>query len=506
MAKAKQRYEPWEIRDFSAGQVEKLNDNILPDNAAYECRNFISARFGGLSKRKGQTLLNATPLPASIQGLHPYYRSTTGMRRLIAMSQGLGFLWDGTQFVALTFSGAESLVGEASFPLISTPLWGEIMFDHPMGLFPLDPSAIAIFEDCVSYVICMNGVDAPWKWDGSIITALVNAPTKGRYPLLHKEKVFCVDVDEPSTLRWSESFDPEDWPVINNWDVRKGDGDEITCLVKFVDDLLVFKNRSLHALKGTSLDDFSIQEISPRIGCVGPRAATVHDLKVYFVSEYGLYVTNGLNTLNISDMVVPDTWESINKEYLHVAALATWNDLIWIALPTGTSNYNNLVLIYDPKKQAFWPMSDMGASCYAYYNDGTGTGVKLYAGSPTDGYVKIQDQGDEDCGTAISAYWRGKYFDMGAPEVEKKARKLYMQDSPDTDEIADVAISVDYGAYNNLEYIRSEGLTREFNLELDANRWRYISPMISHDSTGECEVRGIVIPYKRKPSMGVREV
>jgi hypothetical protein len=34
MAKAKQRYEPWEIRDFSAGQVEKLNDNILPDNAA----------------------------------------------------------------------------------------------------------------------------------------------------------------------------------------------------------------------------------------------------------------------------------------------------------------------------------------------------------------------------------------------------------------------------------------------------------------------------------------
>ena len=55
---AKQRYALWEIRDFSAGQVEKLNDNILPDNAAHECRNFIASRYGGLSKRKGQIRLN----------------------------------------------------------------------------------------------------------------------------------------------------------------------------------------------------------------------------------------------------------------------------------------------------------------------------------------------------------------------------------------------------------------------------------------------------------------
>jgi hypothetical protein len=229
MAKAKQRYEPWEIRDFSAGQVEKLNDNILPDNAAYECRNVIASRFGGLSKRKGQENLDSSPLPAAIQGLHPYYDPATDIRRLIAMSQGLGYLWDGTNFTALTFSGASSIIGEAAFPLIGTPLWGEIMFDHPMGVFPVDPSAVTIFEDCVEYVICMNGVDAPWKWDGSIITTLTNAPSKGRYPILHKEKLFCVDADTPSTLEWSDSFDPETWTVTNYWDVRKGDGDEITC-------------------------------------------------------------------------------------------------------------------------------------------------------------------------------------------------------------------------------------------------------------------------------------
>lgn len=510
MAKRQARYQPWEIRDFSAGQVEKLNDNILPDNAAHECRNFISSRFGGLSKRNGQEKLNTAPLPATIQGLHPYYFPSSDTRYLIAMSQGLGFLWNGSEFTALSFDGASSAIGEASFPLIGTSLWAETMFDHPMSIFPLNPSEPTLFADSVNYLIGMNGVNAPWKWDGSIITTLTNAPTKGRYPVLHKEKLFCVDTDDPSTLVWSESFDPEDWPAINYWDVTKGDGDEVTALIKFVDDLLVFKNRSLHALKGTSLDDFSMQEISSYVGCVGPRAVTVHDLKVYFVSEYGLYVSNGMNVLNISEMVIPDTWESVNKEYLHRAAVTTWDDMIWISVPTGVSTVNNLVLLYDPKKQSFWPMDTIGASCYSYYNDGTGDGVRLYAGSPSAGYVNIQDEGTEDNSVAIDAYWRGKFFDMGTPEIEKKSRKVFVQDSPDTAEVADVSVCLDYESsggsyvYNNLTFARTDGLTREYLFDIDENRWRYISPMITHDSTGACEIRGVVIPYKPKRDLGVR--
>lgn len=504
MAKSKLRYEPWEIRDFAAGQVEKLNDNILPDNAAHECRNFISSRFGGLSKRKGTDSLNDSALPAYIQGLHPYYYPATKTRYLIAMSQGYGYLWNGSEFTSLSYSGAESAVGETSFPLIGTALWGETMFDHPMGTFPVNPTSVTLFEDSVNYVISMNGIDAPWKWDGSIITDLANAPSKGRYPVLHKEKLFCVDTDEPSTLVWSESFDPEDWPAVNYWDVSKGDGDEITCLLKFVDDLLVFKNRSIHALKGTSLDDFSMHEISAYVGCVGPRAAVVHDLKVYFVSEYGLYASNGMNVLNISEMVIPDTWNDINKTYIEKAAVTAWGDLIWVSIPYDNSSVNNLVLVYDPKQQSFWPMTGIGVSCYAYYNDGSGEGVQLYGGDPSLGYVVVQDTGHEDNGVAIDAYWKGKYFDMGLPEIEKKARKVYVQDSPDTSEIVDVSVSLDYGAYNNITFNRTDGYTREYITSNDNNRWRYISPMVSHSSTGACEIRGIIIPYKPKASLGVR--
>ena len=508
---SKLRYQPWEIRDFSAGQVEKLNDNILPDAAAHECRNFTSARFGGLSKRKGYTRLNSSALAGGIQGLHPYYARTTNTRKLIAMALGMGYAWDGTTFDVINYAGAESILEDLSYPLIGSMLFNEVMFNHPDSVFPLDPSAQVIFEDAVSYVIAMNGVDRPWKWGGNYLTFLTNAPTKGRYPVLHKEKVFCVDADDPSTLVWSESFDPEDWPAINYWDVRKGDGDEITCLKRFVDELLVFKQRSIHSLKGTSLDDFSLQEVSSTVGCVGPLAAVVHDLKVFFISEYGIYVTNGLNTINISEMIIPDTWANLNKDYLYKATAISWGEHIWFAVPYGTSTYNDLVLVYDPKKQAFFPMTNIAGSCYTYYDDGTGEGVRLYSGESQAGYVNIQDQTYDDNGAAVSAYWYGKFFDMGKPEVEKKTRDIFVQDSPDTTEVATIAVCLDYettGAdfkYNNLTYYASTGLTRQYKLDQTDNRWRYISPSISHDSTGACEIRGIVIPYKPKTRMAVRD-
>ena len=149
-------------------------------------------------------------------------------------------------------------------------------------------------------------------------------------------------------------------------------------------------------------------------------------------------------------------------------------------------------------------MDGIDASCYTTYNDGTGEGLKLYAGSANNGYVNIQNQGTEDFGEAIEASWQGKYFDMGLPEAEKKGRKIYVQDSPDMDEAISLSMSVDYGNYEELEYHRKEGLSREFLFDLDNNRWRYVSPKVVHNSTGPCEVRGITIPYRVKPGLAVR--
>ena len=50
---------------------------------------------------------------------------------------------------------------------------------------------------------------------------------------------------------------------------------------------MIFKRRSIHQFKGSSFDDFRMEEIDSKVGCVGPRAAVVDNNMIYMVSEQG---------------------------------------------------------------------------------------------------------------------------------------------------------------------------------------------------------------------------
>src|SRR5690606_2743948 len=106
--------------------------------------------------------------------------------------------------------------------------------------------------------------------------------------------------------------------------------------------------RSLHSLRGTSLDDFRLEELDSRLGCVGPRAAAALGPYLYFVSDDGLCVFNGMRAVNLTAERIPKLWSQINKAQLHKAAVAVWDDLVWFALPEGDADYNNLVIAYVP--------------------------------------------------------------------------------------------------------------------------------------------------------------
>ena len=509
------RYSPWKITDFSGGQVEKFNDNMLPENAAFYCRNFIASREGGISKRQGQSRLNPTLGSGKIHGLHPYYFWQSGNRGLLAMHGGRPYAWNGTNFIEIGTNYTGSTISDSLFPVFNGALFNEVEFNKNIEYtLPGNASDMTLFADTVNYIVAMNGVDRPWKWDGDKIENLKGAPAKGRYPVLHKESVFCVDAPEPSTLIWSDLFRPESWTPINYWDITKDDGDEITCLQPFLGDLIIFKGNSMHVLKGTTFQDFSLRTEETRVGCAGPLASVVHQTTVFFISSYGIYLTNGMNVQNISDQIIPDTWANVNKNYLHNSVAKVVGDHIWFAVPYGDSTVNNLVLVFDPQKGAFFPMTGIGATNYVYFNDTTtALGTRLYAGDNTDGFVNLLGEGTEDYGSPVSAVWRGKFFDMGFSEVEKKAREVYIQDSPETTETADISICLDYEknpstgdyVYNNLSFYRDQGLTREFKTNINTNRWVHVSPMIAHSKAGACEIRGITVPFKPKQRMATRE-
>ncbi len=472
------RYQNWAIRDFSGGQVSRADDNLIPDNAASLCENVISRYVGSLQSRPGQSRLNTDELAAAVQGLHAYYYGTTPTRRIVAAANGVAYYWDGSAFQSLK-----------------------------TGLSATNP---IMFETTVNYMVGMDGANAPWKWDGSVVSALENAPAKGRYPKLHYEKLFCVDADDPSVLIWSDSFQPESWTAINYQTVKDGDGDEITCLFPYIGEMLIGKRRSTHTLQGSSLDDFRLKELDARVGIVGPRAAAQHGLYVYTVSDEGMMRFNGMKYTNLSEMKDPVFWARVNKQYLHKAAVKSWGDLVLFALPVDSGTYNNYVVAFYPEGPdggSFWPWSEIDASCFIDYDDGTS--LKLYSGDANAGYVNRQDTGHSDFDGNIVAYWEGKAFDKGSPEYLAKAKKAFLSKYPSAVANPALTLSLDYGSFGNLELKRQNDEAVEYRFTATVNKWRYIQPKLTYTGKTGFNVRDIMIPYRpaRKPKVkaGVEE-
>ena len=126
----------------------------------------------------------------------------------------------------------------------------------------------------------------------------------------------------------------------------------------------------------------------------------------------------------------------------------------------------------------------------------------LYSGHATEGHVVQQDTGYLDFGQPISAYWVGRSFDQNDAYRLKKAKKAFVEDSPDTENEVNLLLALDYNDYVQMEPAANDGLAREYRFPSEMRgRWRYISPKFVHDTEGPCEVRGLMIPYKikRKP-------
>jgi len=462
------KYLEWKIKDFSGGLNDKIEDHLIADNEASDCQNVVATKIGSLTKRKGQARLNSTDLGGLIQGLHAYYYGAN--RRLVTIANGIPYYWDGLTFQQIALPGA----------------------DYPSGL---DTTAPIYFETLVNYMVAFNGINKPWKWDGTVASVLANAPADGQFCVLYKEKLFTVPKSEPSTLKWSDSFQPESWPSVNYWDIAKGDGDVVTVLKPYLGELTVFKRYSIHSLRGTSIDDFRLDLIEPNVGAVGPRAVTFEGMYLYFVADDGIYVYNGAKAENLTRNKIHGLWAAVNQEYLHKAVAGRWNGFIWFALPEGSSTYNNLILAYDPVTRAWWPWRGINTSCFQEYNDGTQ--LIFYSGSSVDGFILQQDTGYSDAGVAITSYWEGKSFDMGAAERQKKMKKAFIIDSPGANDVS-VQLSFDYGAWTNLTIDKDEQLVRRYRRP-NNNKWRYMKPKFNHSTLDQSfEVRGFMMQYKVK--------
>ena len=136
----------------------------------------------------------------------------------------------------------------------------------------------------------------------------------------HRNRVFYAGVEEtlfdsdgavdsvieyPSRLYWTSLYQPDRW--VGFIDVNPEDGDEITQILSFHNNLIIFKRSRTYLLLGSSPVNFEVRLVNAEVGLVAPRAlATLDNRVIFYAGRAGIYAFDGSNFARISNKIRPD--------------------------------------------------------------------------------------------------------------------------------------------------------------------------------------------------------
>lgn len=136
--------------------------------------------------------------------------------------------------------------------------------------------------------------------------------------IFHQNRLFSADgVD--SILRFSPFGRPESFSPLNqiNINTAKSDKQVITGFGTLFDELVIFRNKSMYALTGSSISDFVVRKISDDFGCLAPRTIKqVGNILIFYSNQGWAAYTSGGLVERISDKIEDTVSNLITPEVM----------------------------------------------------------------------------------------------------------------------------------------------------------------------------------------------
>lgn len=306
--------------------------SVSPDAVNFVCTDGVMSTAGG-------TREYAPRLPAEGARLfQAFFRdSNTGKDRRVLMASGGGGLY------ALT-DGAWRQIGSG----YGSDEW----------------VAVNYRRDDRELILMVNGRDGMAAWDGTAAQAEAITPTQGgqairfeHLTLLYERLWGAVHADAPDRIYWSESFDPENWEVNYSTpdagggfiDVATFDGSRIRAIRAAFDDVLIFKDKSMHRLNGTYPGEFSLTQVYGSEGTLAAKTIVHTASRLYFLGSEGLCVYNGMSVQTLAqagERRLNGVWERMNRDAMAGACAAVFGDTMYLALPLDGAQENSHVIEY----------------------------------------------------------------------------------------------------------------------------------------------------------------
>jgi hypothetical protein len=126
-------------------------------------------------------------------------------------------------------------------------------------------------------------------------------------------------------------------------------------MLSFSDDkLVVFNRNSIHIVVGNGdLSGFQSQLLTDEVGLTARNSVIQVGNQIIFLSDNGVYGLSFVDLYNLRGNEVPlsesiqKTIDTINKAHVDKASAVYFDNKYYLAVPTGTSEVNNTLLIYN---------------------------------------------------------------------------------------------------------------------------------------------------------------
>lgn len=433
---------------YSGGMVDSRQPDRLAEDEAVLVQNaYIDVR-GKLVKRNGILLTGDDTGSTAITGLKAWKEN------------------DGTKWLVRSTG--------VNLQYLNSTTWDNLDTGFTTGL----ETNFAIANNKL-YIT--NGTENIHSWDGTSVTTnssltdLGASIPSGKYLIWWKNYMFLAGATAlsgtsyPSRVWFSNLGDPDTWTTGTDYfDVNLSDGQPITGIGVLEDYLVIFKEKSIWVMTGDSPADWKISSSNNNlvnvfngVGCVSHRSIVQVGNDLWFLSDDGIRSLrrNAEGTtpqMGIVSADIQTTIDSINPSASDKACAMLFNKRVYFAIPTGSSTYNDVVMVADTRitkenidnPHPWVKYTGWNASVFEVYEPSNTR--QLYFGEGSGDSLTFQaETGTNDNSAAIDFDWKSRQIDLQAPDMRKTARFIWAHGETSGDNDVTVSSSDDNSVWTS---------------------------------------------------------
>lgn len=285
-----------------------------------------------------------------------------------------------------------------------------------------------------------------YEWDpnsgvSTRATAISGAPTKSKYAVVSTPDRHLVCLGTEGTIGTPSSQDPMFVRFSNQEDIntftpsaintaggqRLTDGNEIVSALRSRGQILIWTDTALHGMQYVGPPyTFGFQQLGANCGVIGPHASADVNGVAYWMSKDAFFVFDGTVKklpCTVQDYVFKDI-NIVQAAKTHVGINTQFNEVTWWYCSADTDyidrfvTYNYLENVWSVGTMARTAWTDLGTFdkpvASTYDPNGTEATISTIYGL-TAGRSRLynQEDGKNANGSAITAYVKSGYFDIG---------------------------------------------------------------------------------------------